>query len=147
MTTVFNHGEVSHEIEFPPPESVAPIVVFLARNASSHLHGQVLSFDGTALSVWSHPEAAVTWTRPGGWTPGMFGAALAAEAMERPHPDRWGIGIKAAEMALQLLGRDCRTKRSRFVGQQAGFAEQLADLGVVELAHYPVLDEGRPGQP
>ena len=68
MTAVFDRGEAGHELAFPPPESVAPIVVYLASDAARHLRGQVLSFDGTQLSVWSHPEATSTWTRPG-WIP------------------------------------------------------------------------------
>jgi 3-oxoacyl-[acyl-carrier protein] reductase len=93
MTAVFDRGEVGHELAFPPPESVAPIVVYLASDAGRHLHGQVLSFDGTQLSVWSHPEPTSTWTRPDGWIAGSFGDALTADVMQYPHPDRWGAGI------------------------------------------------------
>ena len=93
MTAIFDRGAVTHELEFPAPESVAPIAVYLAGEAGSHLHGQVLSFDGTQLSVWSHPEATSTWTRAEGWTPGAFGNVLTDDVMEHPHPDRWGTGI------------------------------------------------------
>lgn len=96
MTAVFTEGAISHELEFPPPESVAPIVVYLAGDAGRHLHGQVLSFDGTQLSVWSHPEPTSTWTRPEGWTPGTFGDVLTADVMQYPHPDRWGAGVLPA---------------------------------------------------
>jgi NAD(P)-dependent dehydrogenase (short-subunit alcohol dehydrogenase family) len=92
MTAVFDSGPVAHQLPFPPPESVAPIVVYLAGAAGSHLHGQVLSFDGTQLSVWSHPEATSTWVQPGGWTAESFKDILVPEVMERPHPDRWGSG-------------------------------------------------------
>lgn len=93
MTAVFDQGAVTHELEFPPPESVAPIVVYLAGAASRELHGQVLSFDGTRLSVWSHPEATSTWTRSQGWTPGSFGDVLTAHVMQATHPDHWGAGV------------------------------------------------------
>ena len=93
MTAVFDHGAVAHQLAFPPPESVAPIVVYLAGEAGRHLHGQVLSFDGTQLSVWSHPEATSTWVRPDGWAPGSFTGVLVPEVMQHPHPDRWGSGI------------------------------------------------------
>jgi 3-oxoacyl-[acyl-carrier protein] reductase len=93
MTAVFDRGEVGHELAFPPPDSVAPIVVYLASDAARHLHGQILSFDGTQLSVWSHPEPTSTWTRPDGWTSESFGEALTPDIMQYPHPDRWGAGI------------------------------------------------------
>jgi NAD(P)-dependent dehydrogenase (short-subunit alcohol dehydrogenase family) len=93
MTAVFDRGDVSHELAFPPPESVAPIVVHLASEAARHLHDQILSFDGTQLSIWSHPEPTATWTQPDGWTAGSFGDALTADIMQYPHPDRWGAGI------------------------------------------------------
>jgi NAD(P)-dependent dehydrogenase (short-subunit alcohol dehydrogenase family) len=93
MTAVFDHGPIAHQLPFPPPESVAPIVVYLAGDAGRHLHGQVLSFDGTQLSVWSHPEAASTWSRPEGWAAESFQDVLVPEVMEHPHPDRWGSGI------------------------------------------------------
>jgi len=93
MTAVFDHGAVTHELEFPPPESVAPVVVYLAGEASRQLRGQVLSFDGTRLSVWSHPEAVSTWNRPGGWTAGAFGDVLTPDVLEDTHPDHWGAGV------------------------------------------------------
>ena len=93
MTAVFDTGAVAHQLPFPPPESVAPIVVYLAGDAGSHLHGQVLSFDGTQLSVWSQPQATSTWARPQGWAPGSFRDVLVPEVMEYPHPDRWGSGV------------------------------------------------------
>jgi len=96
MTALFDDGPVSHQLPFPPPESVAPIVVYLASEAASQVRGQVLSFDGTELSVWSHPQATSTWERPGGWEPGSFGEVLVPEAMEHPHPDRWGRGVTAS---------------------------------------------------
>jgi NAD(P)-dependent dehydrogenase (short-subunit alcohol dehydrogenase family) len=93
MTAVFDDGAVAHQLPFPPPESVAPIVVYLAGDTGSHLHGQVLSFDGTQLSVWSHPEATSSWIRPDGWAAGTFTEVLSREVMEYPHPDRWGRGV------------------------------------------------------
>ena len=92
MTAVFDSGPVAHQLPFPPPESVAPIVVYLAGAAGRHLHGQVLSFDGIQLSVWSHPEATSTWVQPDGWTAESFRDTLVPAVMEHPHPDRWGSG-------------------------------------------------------
>ena len=52
MTDVFGAGQtgVSHELPFPKPESVAPVIVYLASDLAKDVRGQVLSFDGTALS-------------------------------------------------------------------------------------------------
>lgn len=47
MTALFSTGSATHALTFPPPEDVAPVVVFLASARAAHLHGQVLSFDGT----------------------------------------------------------------------------------------------------
>jgi hypothetical protein len=95
MTAVFDRGDVSHELAFPPPESVAPIVVHLASDAARHLHGQILAFDGTQLSVWSHPEPTSTWARPDGWTHDAFGDALTTDVMQYPHPTAGARGSAA----------------------------------------------------
>ncbi|SDP42134.1 NAD(P)-dependent dehydrogenase, short-chain alcohol dehydrogenase family [Klenkia soli] len=92
MTAVFEAGDVGHALVFPPPETVAPVVVFLASARAAHLHGQVLSFDGSQLSVWTHPAPAATWEQPD-WTDDAFAAALTADVQQPRHPDRWGAGI------------------------------------------------------
>ncbi|MFG2043611.1 SDR family NAD(P)-dependent oxidoreductase [Dactylosporangium sp. NPDC048998] len=93
MTAVFDTGQVAHRLAFPPPETVAPVVTYLASDASRHLHGQVLSFDGTELSIWSHPTATSTWRRTGLWTTQEFASVLTLDVMQHPNPDRWGSGI------------------------------------------------------
>jgi len=98
MTAVFADAAaaVGHESTFPPPETVAPVVSYLASPAAAHLHGQVISFDGRRLSVWSHPAPTATWTRElGAWRPEDFAAALTAEVMQPTHPDSWGRGVIA----------------------------------------------------
>ena len=92
MTAVFETGAVGHALAFPPPETVAPVVVFLASPAATHLHGQVLSFDGSQLSVWTHPAPAASWEQPA-WDGAAFAAALTADVAQPRHPDRWGAGI------------------------------------------------------
>ena len=94
MTAVFKtDAAIGHRLEFPPAESVAPLVVHLAGPRSDHLHGQVLSFDGTRLEVWSHPEVTASYELPARWTGDDFSRLLTAEIMQRPHPDRWGVGV------------------------------------------------------
>ena len=95
MTAVFDGADVAHRLPFPPPESVAPVVVYLASDEARDIRGQVLSFDGTVLSVWSHPKAMATVERAGGWAPDDFADVLAPDVMERTHPDRWGAGVLA----------------------------------------------------
>ena len=91
MTEVFMTGAVGHTEEFPPPADVAPVVAFLGSDAARHVSGQVISFDGSRLSVWSHPKA--TSTAIGArWTTELFAQALAPSMMEEFHPDRWGSG-------------------------------------------------------
>ncbi|NMO01424.1 SDR family NAD(P)-dependent oxidoreductase [Gordonia sp. TBRC 11910] len=92
MTGIFDaDGGVTHSQQFPSPESVAPVVVHLAR-ASIDVHGQCLSFDGTDLSVWSHPRATATWSRESGWQQVDFDNLPIVEALQFPNPDRWGSG-------------------------------------------------------
>jgi NAD(P)-dependent dehydrogenase (short-subunit alcohol dehydrogenase family) len=38
------------------PEEIAPIVVFLASDEASSLNGQVVSFNGRRLALWTHPR-------------------------------------------------------------------------------------------
>lgn len=94
MTGIFDgRSGVEHTLSFPPPETVAPIAVYLAGSESATIHGQCLSFDGTDLSVWSHPRPVGTWTRESGWAPDDFVRAFLDErVLEFPHPDRWGAG-------------------------------------------------------
>lgn len=92
MTSVFGGDGVGHAQVFPPPASVAPVVVHLAGSASERIHGQVLSFDGEELSVWSHPRASATWRRPS-WEPQAMAQVLTEDVLQWPHPDRWGAGV------------------------------------------------------
>ncbi len=48
------------DLGFGPPEAVAEAVVFLAGDASAALNGQVLTFNGRRLALWSHPREVVS---------------------------------------------------------------------------------------
>ncbi|QDG66696.1 SDR family NAD(P)-dependent oxidoreductase [Pseudarthrobacter sp. NIBRBAC000502772] len=102
MTDIFynaadgaGEGGVGHASPFPPAETVAPIVTFLAGPASAHIGGQILSFDGSTLSVWSHPEATSTWELDRVWGTEDFAGLLTDEVLQYPHPDKWGSGVQA----------------------------------------------------
>jgi 3-oxoacyl-[acyl-carrier protein] reductase len=41
---------------FGAPEDVAQLVVFLASDAAAELNGQIISFNGRKLALWSHPR-------------------------------------------------------------------------------------------
>jgi 3-oxoacyl-[acyl-carrier protein] reductase len=52
---------------FGAPEDVAQIAVFLASDAAAGINGQILSFNGRKLALWSHPrelaiERRASWT-------------------------------------------------------------------------------------
>lgn len=92
MTAVFSGGDVAHAVEFPAPERVAPVVTFLASPAADEVHGQVISFDGEELSIWSHPRATSTW-RQDGWDVSAMTVLGDPAVQERRQPDRWGAGV------------------------------------------------------
>ncbi len=54
--------------ELPTPESVAPLVVYLASDASSWVTGQVIFLSGDTLALISHARARRFAFRPEGWT-------------------------------------------------------------------------------
>lgn len=92
MTAVFDEdGAVTHSLHFPQAEVVAPVVVHLAQTPND-IHGQCLSFDGTDLSVWSHPQRTATWSHSNGWSQYDFAQALTVDELRFPNPDRWGSG-------------------------------------------------------
>jgi 3-oxoacyl-[acyl-carrier protein] reductase len=52
---------------FGPPEAVAEVVAYLAGDASSAINGQVITFNGHRLALWSHPREVVAVHRDA-WT-------------------------------------------------------------------------------
>jgi len=61
---------------FGPPEAVADVVVFLAGDASKSVNGQVITFNGRRLALWSHPREVVTIHRDA-WSADAIAAAFA----------------------------------------------------------------------
>ncbi|MCV7039174.1 hypothetical protein BST36_23400 [Mycolicibacterium moriokaense] len=77
---------------FGEPESVALLFGYLCSPASRGMTGQILSFDGGQLSVWSHPRPASSFDPSGtSWDITDFESALGNPSVWEPlHPDRLG---------------------------------------------------------
>ena len=56
------------ELGFGTADDVAGLIAFLASDAAGAVTGQVIGIGGDRLQIWTHPEAAVTAHREGGWT-------------------------------------------------------------------------------
>ncbi|MBF9034324.1 SDR family oxidoreductase [Rhodobacterales bacterium HKCCE2091] len=50
------------------PEDVAPLIAFLASDASEGISGQCIGIGGDRLSIWSHPAEKAHLVAAGGWT-------------------------------------------------------------------------------
>ncbi|QDY09273.1 SDR family oxidoreductase [Micromonospora sp. HM134] len=57
-----------HDLGFGTVADVAGLVAFLASDAAAQVTGQVIGVGGDRLQIWTHPEAALTAYREGGWT-------------------------------------------------------------------------------
>jgi 3-oxoacyl-[acyl-carrier protein] reductase len=56
-----------HDLGFGTAEDVAGLVAFLGSDAAANITGQAIGAGGDRLQIWTHPEAAVTEYREGGW--------------------------------------------------------------------------------
>lgn len=68
--------EVRREHALGPPEDCAPLVVYLASDASAGVTGQALGIGGDRLSLYSHPAEAWHELRDGGWTADAIASAV-----------------------------------------------------------------------
>ena len=57
-----------HDLGFGTSDDVAGLVAYLASDAAAGVTGQAIGIGGDRLQIWSHPEAAVTAYREGGWS-------------------------------------------------------------------------------
>ncbi|MGV9193928.1 SDR family oxidoreductase [Microbacterium sp. MC2] len=57
-----------HDLGFGTAADVAGLIAYLASDEAAGITGQAIGIGGDRLQVWSHPEAATTEYREGGWT-------------------------------------------------------------------------------
>ena len=74
----------------PSPESVAPLVVFLASDASDWISGQGIFLAGDSLALIRHPNEDRFAFRPEGWS---------VEALEQHFRHTFGTALERPSMA------------------------------------------------
>jgi 3-oxoacyl-[acyl-carrier protein] reductase len=57
-----------HDLGFGTADDVAGLVAFLGSDAAAAISGQAIGIGGDRLQLWTHPQAALTAYREGGWT-------------------------------------------------------------------------------
>jgi len=84
--------ELRHDKGLGSPADVAPLVVWLASDASAGVTGQAIGIGGDRLTLFSHPEVIATEYADGGWSASGIGAVwrerLAANAQLSGPPSR-----------------------------------------------------------
>jgi 3-oxoacyl-[acyl-carrier protein] reductase len=56
-----------HDLGFGTADDVAGLIAFLASDEAAGITGQAIGAGGDRLQLWTHPEAAATAYREGGW--------------------------------------------------------------------------------
>ncbi len=68
------------------PDDVAPLVVYLASDASSAVTGQAIAVGGDRIALWTHPTEVLDQISAGGWTADgladVFAGALADDLQD-----------------------------------------------------------------
>jgi 3-oxoacyl-[acyl-carrier protein] reductase len=79
---------------FGAPEDVAPVFAYLASDAAAGINGQVLSFDGSQLSVWSHPVTIRSVRGEGRWSLDDVASAVSEGDLAKLNPDALGVALQ-----------------------------------------------------
>lgn len=86
--------EIRRDRGIGSPEDVAPLVVWLASDASGDVTGQAIGIGGDRLTLYSHPDVLDVEDSDGGWTAAGIDAVwrdrLAARAQPSGPPSRRG---------------------------------------------------------
>ncbi|WP_104090238.1 SDR family NAD(P)-dependent oxidoreductase [Arthrobacter sp. GMC3] len=56
-----------HDLGFGTADDVAPLIAYLASDEAADINGQAIGAGGDRLQLWTHPDAAATEYREGGW--------------------------------------------------------------------------------
>jgi NAD(P)-dependent dehydrogenase (short-subunit alcohol dehydrogenase family) len=68
------------------PDEVAPLIVFLASDASAAVTGQTIGLGGDRLAVWTYPEEAEVVLQEGGWDADAIAAEFDGRLEEALQP-------------------------------------------------------------
>jgi NAD(P)-dependent dehydrogenase (short-subunit alcohol dehydrogenase family) len=79
------------------PEDCAPLVTWLASDASDGVTGQAIGIGGDALTLYTHPAEARVELRDGGWTAEAIDVAWRDGLSELAQPS--GMSLPALELA------------------------------------------------
>ncbi|WP_416220859.1 SDR family oxidoreductase [Cellulomonas sp. S1-8] len=101
VAAAYDRGEplprvVRQEHALGGPEDVAPLVVWLASDASADVTGQAIGIGGDKLSVYSVPQERGVAFREGGWTAEAIAASWESEFA--PHVQPSGITLPPLDL-------------------------------------------------
>uniref|UniRef100_UPI0035C93463 SDR family NAD(P)-dependent oxidoreductase n=1 Tax=Microbacterium rhizophilus TaxID=3138934 RepID=UPI0035C93463 len=78
--------EIRRDRALGSPEDVAPLIVWLASDASRDVTGQALGIGGDRLTLYAHPAVLDTAYADGGWTPEGIDAAWRSQFASQAQP-------------------------------------------------------------
>lgn len=78
--------EYRHDHALGSPEDVAPLIVWLASEASKDVTGQAIGIGGDRLTLYAHPRSLDVAYRDGGWTPDAIDAAWREQFASQAQP-------------------------------------------------------------
>jgi 3-oxoacyl-[acyl-carrier protein] reductase len=88
--------QVREEHAVGMPEDCAPLVLFLASEASAEVSGQAIALGGDRLALWTHPQEKLFLLREDGWS----AEAIAQAWSEQLAAAQESYGVVFAELDL-----------------------------------------------